>query len=349
MRLLVGLLVIASLLLSGCTQLEEARNMYASTPTPSRPFIDPTPTPAPIPSHFVVPRLKSIPSSAIKMSPDTDEYPPLLHSGGWLPPEPLSSVINTAGAEDSAFVTSDGQTLYFWFTPDPAVPPHQQLTDGATGIYVSRNAGGEWQDPQRIFLHFPDNASLDGCPYVHGDTMWFCSARIGNYREVDMYTARFIEGEWGLWENVGPRLNEHFELGEMHLSSDGQTLYFHSPRNRGKGGYDLYSSRLLNGVWQEPEELTALNTVEVEGWPFLSEDGKELWFTRRRLGAPSIYRSLFVNGSWSDPELILSQFAAEPSLDAQGNIYFVHHFFKEGEMLDADIYVARKRGTGILE
>ena len=40
------------------------------------------------------------------------------------------------------------------------------------------------------------------------------------------------------------------------------------------------------------------------------------------------------------PELVISQFAGEPSVDANGNIYFVHHFYRDGRMIEADIYVA---------
>jgi len=41
--------------------------------------------------------------------------------------------------------------------------------------------------------------------------------------------------------------------------------------------------------------------------------------------------------------LILSQFAGEPSLDREGNIYFVHHYFEDGKMIEADIYVAYRK------
>jgi len=30
-------------------------------------------------------------------------------------------------------------------------------------------------------------------------------------------------------------------------------------------------------------------------------------------------------------------------LDSNGNIYFVHHFYKNGEMIEADIYVAYRK------
>jgi hypothetical protein len=37
------------------------------------------------------------------------------------------------------------------------------------------------------------------------------------------------------------------------------------------------------------------------------------------------------------------QFAGEPSLDNEVNIYFTHHFFKDNVMLEADYYVARRK------
>ena len=49
----------------------------------------------------------------------------------------MEGPVNTAGAEDSPFVTPDGQTLYFFFTPDVRVPAEQQLLDGVTGIWVT--------------------------------------------------------------------------------------------------------------------------------------------------------------------------------------------------------------------
>ena len=54
------------------------------------------------------------------------------------------------------------------------------------------------------------------------------------------------------------------------------------------------------------------------------------------------------DGKWSKPELIVSQFAAEPSLDNTGNLYFTHHFFKDGKMIEADIYVAYRKQAILL-
>ena len=35
--------------------------------------------------------------------------------------------------------------------------------------------------------------------------------------------------------------------------------------------------------------------------------------------------------------------ATEPTLDDAGNLYFVHHFYENGAMIEADIYVAVRR------
>lgn len=277
------------------------------------------------------------------MLPQDDLYPPVLHSDEWYPPVPLPAPVNTAGAEDSPFITPDGQTLYFFFTPDPVVPPGQQMLDGVTGIYVSQRQGDGWSQPQRVWLNPPGELSLDGCQFVQGEEMWFCSVRKGNYREIDIWTARYKDGAWGDFQNAGEQLNVDYSLGELHLSADGSLLYYHSDRPGGLGGYDLWLTRRLDEGWRQPVNLAALNTPETEGWPFLSQDGHELWFLRWYQGSPAIYRSIGEGENWSEPELILSQFAGEPSLDRDGNLYFVHHYYQDDEMLEADIYVAYKK------
>jgi hypothetical protein len=98
-------------------------------------------------------------------------------------------------------------------------------------------------------------------------------------------------------------------------------------------------------VWYiTPVNVESINSEENEGMPYITPDGKELWFNRRYLGSPAIYRSMQVNGEWQEPELIISQFAGEPTLDNEGNIYFVHHFYADAEMIEADIYVAYLKG-----
>ncbi len=207
---------------------------------------------------------------------------------------------------------------------------------------MSHREGGTWQPAARVVLQDPGKLALDGAACVQGDTLWFCSAREG-YTGVNMFTARWKDGRWRDWQYVGDRLMKDFGMGEMHATADGAALYYHSPRPGGKGGLDIWVTRKAGGEWQEPENVAAVNSEEADGWPFVSEDGRELWFLRTYKGTPAIFRSKSVGGRWQAPEMILSTFAAEPSLDAKGNLYFVHHYFKDGKMLEADLYVARRK------
>ena len=289
-----------------------------------------------------LPRESAIPEGAVKMTPETDSYPPILHSDEWLQPVPLSSSVNTAGGEDSPFVMPDGNTLYFFFTPNVSVPAEKQILDGVTGIYVSKKQNGSWSKAERIILQDSGKLALDGAEFVQGSTMWFASAREG-YTGVNLFTAEFENGKWADWQYAGDKLNKDYQVGEMHITADGNELYFHSARTGGKGQYDIWVTKKVDGTWQQPENVAAINTPETEGWPFITQDGNELWFTRTYMGSPAVYRSKKVDGNWSEPELILSQFAGEPTLDNSGNIYFVHHFYRDSKMIEADIYVAYRK------
>lgn len=288
-------------------------------------------------------RGSAIPPDAEKVLPGTDAHPPILHSAEWHQPVPLPAPVNTAGAEDAPYISADGKTLWFFFTPDVRVPPQKQLLDGVTGIYETRKTADGWTVPRRLALQKPGQLALDGAPCVQGDTLWFCSARQGNFRGVDMWIASRKNGVWTDWRNAGQRLNKELKIGEVHLTADGRTLYFHAERPEGKGKLDIWRTRLVKGEWVDPEPIEAVNTAEDEGWPFITPDGRELWFLRTTRGAPGIYRSRIVAGRFSPPELIVSQFAGEPTLDREGNLYFVHHFFRDGRMIEADIYFARKQ------
>lgn len=281
-------------------------------------------------------RESKIPAGAVKITPATDASPVKSLSSEYENPVPLPAPVNTAGAEDSPFILPDGNTLYFFFTPDVRVPVEKQVIDGVTGIYVSKKVEGVWQNPERILLSKAGSAGSDGCEFVQGNMMWFCSVREG-YAGIHWFTAEFKNGKWQNWKNAD--FPADYKVGELHFTSDGNEVYFHSDRPGGKGGLDIWVSKKVNGVWQEPENVAAVNTAGDEGWPALTPDEKELWITKDY----GIWRSKKVNGEWTKPELMFSPLAGEATLDSAGNVYFVHHYYKNDQMIEADIYVAKKK------
>jgi hypothetical protein len=301
-----------------------------------------TSAPSPDPARAGTSRLAAIPAEAIKQGPETDAYPPILHSSEWSDPIPLPAPVTTAGAEDSPFIAPDGR-LYFWFTPSMERPAEEQLTDGVTGIYVAQAEGSGWGEPERVMLQDAGRLALDGCAFVEPEWLWFCTAREG-LEGIHWFVAGELDGGWGEWQPADARLPQDGPLGELHFSRDGRTLVFHSDRPQGAGGRDLWmAARQADGSWSPSVNLAPLNTDVDEGWPYLSPDGEQLWFTRIYQGSPGIFRSRRQGDDWTAPELIVERFAGEPAFDAAGNLYFVHHYLRDGVLIEADLYVALRR------
>ncbi|MBS3155352.1 hypothetical protein J4404_02545 [Candidatus Woesearchaeota archaeon] len=286
--------------------------------------------------NIQISRYSKIPATALKISPEMDVSPPKSYSNEYNDPVPLSNTINSAGAEDSPFMMYDGNTFYFFFTPDVNVPVEKQIIDGVTGIYVSKKINNQWTEPERIFLQDKGKVAGDGCEFVQNNKMLFCTVREG-YTGIHWFSAEYKDGKWKNWKNAD--FNPDYKIGELHITSDGNELYYHSDRPGGKGGLDIWKLKKINNEWSNPENVAAVNSEGNEGWPFITQDGSELWITKDY----GLWRSKKINGEWSNPELMISPLAGEASLDNQGNVYFTHHFYRDNKMLEADIYVAYKK------
>ena len=116
--------------------------------------------------NIKIERENAIPKNAVKITSETDIFPPILHSSEWMEPIPLQNSINTARGEGSTFITKDGNTLYFFFTPDVNILAENQLLDGVTGIYVSINQNGSWRKAKRVMLQHQGKLALDGCVFI---------------------------------------------------------------------------------------------------------------------------------------------------------------------------------------
>jgi len=92
-----------------------------------------------------------------------------------------------------------------------------------------------------------------------------------------------------------------------------------------------------------------VNTAADENRPFVTEDGRELWFdssSRSGKVGPAVFRCLQQQeGTWGDCREIVSVFAGEPNLAGDGKtLYFIHHFYSADlqKMIEADIYISHR-------
>ncbi len=281
-----------------------------------------------------------------KVDPADDGYPPILGPGlaeEFEDPVPLDGAVNSAGAEDSPFWVP-GQGLYFFFTPDPQIEVSLQVLDGVTGIWWAEGGSAE---PERVKLAKKSGVSMDGCGAFQGGELWFCSVREGNYNEIDWWIAGCDGAACDEPANAGEAVNVDLLPGELHLHGD--EIWFGSERAGGQGGQDLWYATAEGEAWSAALNPGAPpNDAGTQMMPFLTADGLELWWngtSGQGQPGPAVWRSRWVDGSWSEAEEVVSSFAGEPTLNDDGDVIFVHHYYTQGpgEMLEADLYVARRR------
>lgn len=277
---------------------------------------------------------------------ENDRNPIILHSSDWEAPQPLPTPIDMDGDELAPFITLAGDELYFYYTPDLSISEAKQALDGISGIYYSGQVDGVWSEPEMLDLG--DEYALNGCVYINGQTLWFCSRRDGNYGDVDLYTASRVDGVWQNLQNAGEQLNVDYDAGEVSFSADQNTMLFSTSRYGGFGLTDLWQTQRVGEGWSEPVNLgNVINSIEIECFPYLSEDGMELWFTSSsRMGYPgyAIFRSIWQDDTWGEPQEIISNYSSKVSIDRAGNLYFVHFFTdEEGKLLGSKIYAAQKK------
>ena len=163
----------------------------------------------------------------------------------------------------------------------------------------------------------------------------------------DIATATLKGKTWQKLTSVGSSVNtKHFETGAT-ITLDGSTIYFASDRKDTKVGSELYvAKRNENGEWGQSINLgPVINTLYDESTPFISMDGKTLYFSSKghnTMGGFDIFRSTLDDStaSWSKPENI-----GYPINNADDNLYFS----MTGNQRYAYVSAVREEGFGDMD
>ncbi len=116
------------------------------------------------------------------------------------------------------------------------------------------------------------------------------------------------------------------------FTPDGKELYF--SRFDGKNPIHIFHAAMMNGIWQQPERVAFSSDQWSDLDPFLSPNGKQLFFisTRPVPGTPAgsknmdIWVSSLEAGGWGNPRWLervnSSGKEGSPTVDRAGNLYF---------------------------
>jgi outer membrane protein OmpA-like peptidoglycan-associated protein/tetratricopeptide (TPR) repeat protein len=197
-------------------------------------------------------------------------------------------------------------------------------------IFYTTNKNGIWQqaeviDKSSVYLNKEINdgkaheAPIGLSP--DGKTLYI-------YKENSVWKSS--KDESGKW-TVPVRMNQNVNIGDANpsifITTDEQEMFIVSVgADGGFGGRDIYYSRKNeNGTWDKPVNLgSAINTPYDEDAPYLSNDGKTLYFASRghnTMGGFDIFKSeRDENGVWSAPINI-----GAPINSAGDDIYYVEN------------------------
>lgn len=110
-----------------------------------------------------------------------------------------------------------------------------------------------------------------------GQTVYFISERPEGLGQGDIYVSNKNGVNWSTPKNLGTLINTELDEKFVFIHPNGRTLYFASNGHLTLGGYDIFKSELVNGVWSAPVNLGyPINTVNEESTFSLSADNKTM-------------------------------------------------------------------------
>jgi hypothetical protein len=204
-------------------------------------------------------------------------------------------VISTTEDEFGAMPDRDWTVMYF----DRSIPAHYHYI-----MYLSRFENGKWSTPETLPF---SGQYRDSDPVISldGKTLYFVSDRPAKGLEKNRFHAWAVERTAKGWANLhvlkGP-VNEKGNTEFISLARNGN-LYFTSDRNG--ASFDVYRSRLLDGKYQEAENLgPAINDGRYTIEAFVSPDETYILlgsFAVDGFGSADLFISYNKNGAWSKP------------------------------------------------
>lgn len=198
----------------------------------------------------------------------------------------LPETVNTAAPDYAPIISASGGELYYTSRRNwPYVDLHDYIspidsTFPEDVYHVFKDLGKDiWRTNENLKLNTPfyNEASISlssngGNLYVYSDSIGFGNIFESSYPKTDFKEITHV-----------PQSLINSKKWETHfvLSEDSSMIVFSSFRKKGKGGRDLWMLyKNDDGNWSKPVNAgEVINTSEDEDSPFLSLDGKKLYYS----------------------------------------------------------------------
>ena len=177
------------------------------------------------------------------------------------------------------FLSPDGQRLYY-------IANYKEPKDSDRGDidiwYSERQADGRsWGKPVNAGPNINSEKNEYYMSFTKSGTMYFSTN--ANSDNFDIYKSAYRNGKFQKAEKLGPGVNTREYEADVFVAPNESYLVFASNKRSGLGRGDLYISFNKNGKWSEAKNLgKTVNTAGHELCPFVTYDGKYLFYTSRK-------------------------------------------------------------------
>ena len=200
-------------------------------------------------------------------------------NGQWTTPQKAS--FSDTNSSLCPSITHDGTRLFF---------------SKNASIYQSlRNEEGDWSTPVLVSQPVSSSSYEFSCHFSDKGNMFVCSWRSGGMGGCDGWRIPFVDGQWQQAQNLrvlnssvgdccfAPGPNEDYLIFQSRRPPTGNAGGFF--------GTDLFISFATpEGGWTTPRNLgPIINSPATDGFPWISHDGRYMFFASDRQGTNDIY------------------------------------------------------------
>ncbi|MCK5075749.1 MAG: PD40 domain-containing protein [Calditrichia bacterium] len=207
---------------------------------------------------------------------------------GWTKPEPVAFIKEQQVGEP--IISPDGNLFLFG-----KIVKNKNLNTITSEIWYSKKDKESWETPQFLFSGMYASISKENNIYFTDVSKGFEKAKIAK--------TKFDKDNENMIEQLSSPVNSPYQDAHPYIDPEGKYLLFDSDRPGGYGKSDIYISYKINEQWSEPVNLgPAVNTEHYDAIPYISPDGKYLFFCRV-MGQGDIY--------WIDTKVIVQRTPSE--------------------------------------
>lgn len=198
----------------------------------------------------------------------------------WGPPAAVAE-LNTTEAETTPEVSYDGLTIYFASARMPTL--------GGNDIWMATRASraAAWNTP----VHVPELSSTaaDGAPVMADPTTILIDTDRAGTLDIFIATRASVTDPWGTPAAI-PELNGAEAEGNPVLTADKLTVYFDSNRT---GGSEMFVATRTapTAALGTPAPIAEINSTSSDTDPWLSPDGRTMYFTSNRDGTQRLWQT----------------------------------------------------------